>query len=99
MQGLWLFNELFMMDELDVSSLHTWYLSEKEALENSRIKINAVAENIDTEGNLCRTVECITVNDTAFAMGIKWHPEYMEEEHFQKVFSGFFDKVKENHGN
>lgn len=34
-----------MMDELDVSSLHIWYLSEKEALENSRIKINAVAEN------------------------------------------------------
>lgn len=44
MQGLWLFNELFMMDEPDVSSLHTWYLSEKEALENFRVKINAVME-------------------------------------------------------
>lgn len=89
-----LLHHLFNKDELNVSSLHTWYLTEEEAKKNSRIEINAVAENTNLDGQLCSTVECYTVKETKFAMGIKWHPEYMEEDHFQTVFSGFFKAIK-----
>lgn len=85
--------DLFAQKTLNVSSLHIWYLPESIALKNPRIKINAISENTNLDGNLCRTVECFTVNDTFFAMGIKWHPEYMEQEHFQTIFSGFFKAV------
>lgn len=85
---------LFNEDKLKVSSLHTWYLEEAEALKNSRIIINATIEDKTLDNKVCKTVECYTINDTRFAMGIKWHPEYMEEEHFQKIFSAFFEACR-----
>ena len=85
---------LFNEDKLKVSSLHTWYLEEAEALKNSRIIINATIEDKTLDSKVCKTVECYTINDTRFAMGIKWHPEYMEEEHFQKIFSAFFEACR-----
>lgn len=89
-----LLHKVFHQDKIKVSSLHTWYLEETEAFDNPRIEINATVEDMTFDGGSCKTVECITVKDTRFAMGIKWHPEYMEEEHFQKIFAPFFEACK-----
>lgn len=88
-------HEIFDTDSIFVNSLHTQFL-DKRNLNNtmSKIEINATVTDILPTGLKCTTIEAFTIRDVDFAMGVKWHPEIMEEEHKTKLFNRFLEVCK-----
>jgi putative glutamine amidotransferase len=88
--------KIFNTETLEVNSLHTYFLDNNFLNKHkTRIKVNATYSNlIENDNRECKTVEAFTIENTKFAMGIKWHPEIMEEEHKRKIFDFFLNECK-----
>lgn len=87
--------DMFHKENLLVNSLHTQFLSKDDLdAKPSRIEVNAIVTDTLKNGVKCTTVEAFTVRDVKFAIGIKWHPEIMEEEHKIKLFYEFLKACK-----
>lgn len=90
-----LIHELYKTDKLAVNSLHTKYLDRRTVDETGeRLVINATIQNTLPDGTVIETVEAITVKDTKFAIGTKWHPELMEDEHKLRLFERFVEECR-----
>lgn len=87
--------DVFHTESMSVNSLHKRFLG-KDYLDThpSKVEVNATVTDILKNGSLCTTVEAFTVQDVKFAMGVKWHPEVMEEEHKRKLFERFLTLCK-----
>lgn len=87
--------DAFHTESMFVNSLHKRFLSKSYLDTNpSRVEVNATVTDILKNGSRCTTVEAFTVQDVTFAMGVKWHPEVMEEEHKRKLFERFLTACK-----
>ncbi|MDE5648705.1 MAG: gamma-glutamyl-gamma-aminobutyrate hydrolase family protein [Oscillospiraceae bacterium] len=81
---------IFQSETLNVNSLHIYFLKNH----NTKLEINATATNLLENGSECTTIEAFTIKDTKFAMGIKWHPEIMDEQHKRMLFDRFLDECR-----
>ena len=72
-------------EEYLVNSFHTMIADEE------RVKPFAKITARSDDG----LIECYEVPDKKFAMGIKWHPELMEEEYTDRLFEAFIRACEE----
>lgn len=87
--------ETFKGAELSVNSLHTQFLDCQEAARHSAgLEVEAVITDRLENGGSCTTVEAFRVKHTRFAMGFKWHPEIMGQEHRDKLFGRFLEECR-----
>ena len=88
--------EIFKTNQLLVNSIHSKFLTEKAAKENNdNIVINATVTDTLDNGFTLTTVEAVSVKNTRFALGIKWHPEIMDQKHKQLLFKRFLDECQD----
>lgn len=91
-------HKIFNKETMEVNSLHTYFLDNRYLNFNkTQIKVNATCSNlIGIDNKECKTIEAFTIENTKFAMGVKWHPEIMEEEHKRKLFSFFLNECSDS---
>lgn len=75
----------------EVNSIHTMSIAKSILLNNEHVNIEAIAiDNID--GKEIETVEAFKLNNTKFAVGIKWHPELLPDDEITNIIFKIFIK-------
>lgn len=88
-------HRLFSAERLSVNSLHTQFIPlDRVQTGEARITVNATAADTLSDGTVCETVEAFTVPGAHFALGVKWHPELMEEPHRTTLFAAFLEACR-----